>query len=70
MKKIVLVLAVTFSMAYTNIGHSATIQLKCTVESIDGQTIVMNCGKGAGKLSKGNKVIIKPQNTKNNASCG
>ncbi|PHR27696.1 MAG: hypothetical protein COA36_08470 [Desulfotalea sp.] len=57
-KKIVcFALATVFALSTAGIGFAA--KLKCTVDSVDGNTVTMTCKK-ADKLSVGDKVKVSP----------
>ncbi len=52
-----LILALVLSAFTVNLGLAAT--LKCTVDKVEGETIVLNCGDNATKIEPGTKVKIK-----------
>lgn len=57
MRKKTIGLLVALSMAVTGIAFAATT--KCEVVSINGDTVVMNCGSKASQLTVGQKVKVK-----------
>ena len=52
-----LILALVLSAFTVNFGLAAT--LKCTVDKVDGEQIILNCGKDAAKIEPGVRVKIK-----------
>ena len=61
-KKIVtLALALVFALSTASVGFAA--KLKCTVDSVEGNTVTMTCKK-ADKLKAGDKVKVSPPKKK------
>ena len=58
MKKIVAGLCALFFVVSVA-GVSVAAKLKCTVDSVEGETVTMTCAK-ADKLKKGDKIKISP----------
>ncbi len=57
-KKIVsLILAAAFVVCVAGVSMAAKV--KCTVESVDGSKVTMDCGSKADDLNAGDKVEVK-----------
>ncbi len=52
-----LIFALALSVFTVNLGLATT--LKCTVDNVDGEKVVLNCGDNAAKIEAGMKVKIK-----------
>ena len=64
-KLVTMVLLAVF--AFGVVGTTWAAKLACTVESVDGDTVVLNCGKKADKLEAGGAVIVKSKKAKKKA---
>ena len=54
-------------LAVFTVGTAGAVwaaKLKCTVESVEGATVVLNCGDKAGDLDAGAAVIVKSKKAK------
>ncbi len=61
-KKIVIIaLALVFALSTATAGFAA--KLKCTVDSVEGETVTMTCAK-ADKLKVGDKIKVSPPKKK------
>ncbi|BCL61824.1 hypothetical protein DGMP_25170 [Desulfomarina profundi] len=60
-KIVILALAVVFALSSAGLGFAAKV--KCTVDSVDGNTVTMTCKK-ANKLKAGDKVKVTPPKKK------
>lgn len=56
-----LILALVLSTFTVNFGLAST--LKCTVDKVDGEQIILDCGKDATKIEPGVKVKVKTVKT-------
>lgn len=65
------VLAVAMAMAFTASVASVSMagSVKCTVKSVDGSTVTMDCGKKASKLAVGSKCKVKAEKKKAIEGC-
>lgn len=61
-KLISLVIAVFFTV--TSASISLAVSIKCEVTSIDGSTVIFDCGSKARKLKKDDKVSVKTKKKK------
>lgn len=58
-KLISLTLASLFLVSTAGISLARTV--KCEVKSVDGASVVLDCGSKASKLKVGQKVKVKPK---------
>lgn len=59
MNKKLVALALGGAMLLASAASALAGELQCDVKSVDGKTVVLDCGRDAGKLSAGDKVQIK-----------
>lgn len=57
MKKVCAVAFVLMFVASTA-TMSFAAKVKCEVEKVDGETVVLNCGEKAGKFKEGDKLKV------------
>jgi hypothetical protein len=56
-----LIFVILLSAFTINMALAAT--LRCTVEQVDGEKVILNCGEKAVKIEPGTKVKVKTANT-------
>lgn len=56
-KLMTLLIAMVFAVSAVSLAFAASVT--CTVDSVDGQSVVLDCGKKADKLKVGNTVKVK-----------
>ncbi|MDH5298356.1 MAG: hypothetical protein OEV91_04990 [Desulfobulbaceae bacterium] len=59
MKKKLVSLIMTALFLGSTVGVVMAATLKCEVKSVDGTTVVIDCGSDAGKLKAGDTVNVK-----------
>ncbi|MEJ2033966.1 MAG: hypothetical protein P8Y63_13230 [Deltaproteobacteria bacterium] len=64
MSKKLLTLALALSFGAATAGVSFAQTANCEVKSVDGNTVVLDCGKDASKLSAGSNVKVKAEKKK------
>lgn len=69
MSKKLLTLALALSFAVATAGVSFAKDAKCEVKSVDGNTVVLDCGKDAGSLDVGSTVKVKAAKKKAIEGC-
>ena len=68
MKKLLsLVLAVAFALSTVSVSVAASV--KCEVKSVEGATVVLDCGNKAEKLDVGSTVKVKSAKKKAIEGC-
>ena len=68
MKKLLsLVLAVAFALSTSTVALAASS--KCEVKSVDGNTVVLDCGSDAADLKVGSEVKVKKAKSKAIEGC-
>ena len=63
MNKKIVILGLTLVFALSSAGLGFAAKVKCTVDSVDGNTVTMTCKK-ANKLKAGDKVKVVPPKKK------
>jgi hypothetical protein len=56
-----IIFALVLSVFTVNLGLATT--LKCTVDKVDGEKVVLNCGDDAAKIEAGMNVKVKTVKT-------
>ncbi|MBU0674974.1 MAG: hypothetical protein KJ950_10055 [Proteobacteria bacterium] len=67
-KLITLLLAMAFTVSLAGVGMAAK-SADCTVSSVDGSTVTLDCGKDADDLKVGSKVKVKDAKKKAVEGC-
>ncbi len=60
------VLAFCFVLGVAGTGMAAKV--KCTVESVDGEKVILNCGKKADKFKAGDELKVPTAKKKGGAA--
>ena len=58
MKKRLISAVIAFCFVLGVAGASMAAKVKCTVESVDGEKVILNCGKKADKFKEGDKLKV------------
>lgn len=58
MKKRLISAVIAFCFVLGVAGASMAARVKCTVDSVDGEKVILNCGDKADKFKKGDELKV------------